>query len=726
MAWSTRSQDRHSVFGHPKALDQDRLPLAEDVFRAYRFHQTANSSGNINDLVKLVATEVRDLYVKASLPTIELDSVVKKVKRLVQKINELSKYSEKKRSSVSYQENITKLSTLFDICTCKCVDNGILERENCMCPLDQKIPKLEWEFWIDQKSLRRMVIGKLDTEVTEKKRLSEERKLKRCKYEDTKRNENLQVVSLPQDSTSSGEDSTTEELFFSETEETNEYNTQNRNQYPELCKALERTNVSNRNACLIINAALKDLGLLSPSNAVDSSKLQRQRKLYRDKLSQQHLQQHEGMVCIGFDGKIDETLVCDGNIKRKAKEEHYVLVSFPEASYVDHVAPKSGKSSDISSEIQIFLQSTKSAATLRAVVCDGTPVNTGYKNGVIRQLESYLHRPLQWLICMLHCNELPLRQLFSVVDGKTTGPKSNEGPISKALLFDPQDKPIINFAPIPGYVVTVPEPVAKDFSSDQLYLLRICLLVQQGIHSECNITFLHTGQPGTLSHARWLTKANRLLRLYVSDRNPSDELKHSVKFVVSFYAPVWFHIKSHPTCQDGAKNFYFMVSLYQKLSTEDQAVIAPVLLNNCYFSHPENVLLAGVADELDSIRIFSCQQILRARTEESTNTEIRCFDKRQFKVNLSATSYMELLDWTSTPITSPPLLDNISDDCLANYQQIILPKYPCHSVDVEINVKDLSAVCQRVFGHSSRHGAVLQMKKSRLEIPVIHTKADFL
>ncbi|KAL7646031.1 UNVERIFIED_CONTAM: hypothetical protein RMT77_002932 [Armadillidium vulgare] len=85
-----------------------------------------------------------------------------------------------------------------------------------------------------------------------------------------------------------------------------------------------------------------------------------------------------------------------------------------------------------------------------------------------------------------------------------------------------------------------------------------------------------------------------------------------------------------------------------------------------------------------------------------------------------------MIDWESTPITPPPLLDDISDDILVSNQQILLPKYPCHSVDVERNVKDVSAVSSRVIGHTSRHGAILQTKHSRIEIPSVQTKSDFL
>ena len=50
-----------------------------------------------------------------------------------------------------------------------------------------------------------------------------------------------------------------------------------------------------------------------------------------------------------------------------------------------------------------------SANNIVAVGCDGTNINTGRNGGVIRLLEDYCKKPLQWLVCELHANELPLR-----------------------------------------------------------------------------------------------------------------------------------------------------------------------------------------------------------------------------------------------------------------------------------------------------------------------------
>ena len=161
----------------------------------------------------------------------------------------------------------------------------------------------------------------------------------------------------------------------------------------------------------------------------------------------------------------------------------------------------------------------------------------------MRKIELQIRRPHQWLICLLHANELPLRKLIEVVDGKTTGPKTSAGQIGGMLEFDLQQKPNVEFSPVSGCVVEVEDTVMNDLSTDQLCLLKIFLLIQRGYHvSENYISYLQTTQSGAISHARWLTKANRMLRLYASQECPSVNLQHIVKFILNFYAPSWYYI----------------------------------------------------------------------------------------------------------------------------------------------------------------------------------------
>ena len=58
---------------------------------------------------------------------------------------------------------------------------------------------------------------------------------------------------------------------------------------------------------------------------------------------------------------------------------------------------------------------------------------TGNHNGCISSLEELLNKPLQWVVCLIHTNELPLRHVFTMLDGGTRRPDSFSGPIGKSL-----------------------------------------------------------------------------------------------------------------------------------------------------------------------------------------------------------------------------------------------------------------------------------------------------
>ena len=157
-------------------------------------------------------------------------------------------------------------------------------------------------------------------------------------------------------------------------------------------------------------------------------------------------------------------------------------------------------------------------------------MNTGVKKGVIRILETILSRPLQWLVCQLHTNELLLRHLFVYVDGATTGPQAFFGPIEKSLTTC-DSLPVCKYEKIDG---ELPMIDIQDLSTDQKYLHKICTAV---INGQCPQD-LSLRNPGAINHSRWLTTGNRILRLYIGSEKPSHELMTLAKFVIRVYAPM--------------------------------------------------------------------------------------------------------------------------------------------------------------------------------------------
>lgn len=205
-----------------------------------------------------------------------------------------------------------------------------------------------------------------------------------------------------------------------------------------LAKACDRTGVSDRTAAIIASAVLEDLKIITPDDStkiIDRSKIRRARKRKRTEYQSKDKEVITGLF---FDGRKDKTIKQDkiGNklYRKTFTEEHIVLISEPGSKYLGHVTPLSGSALSIKKKIVTFLEKKTNFSDLVAIGCDGTVVNTENKNGVIRMLELYLKRPLQWLICLFHANELPLRHLLQHLNGHTTGPYGYSGPIGKAWL----------------------------------------------------------------------------------------------------------------------------------------------------------------------------------------------------------------------------------------------------------------------------------------------------
>ena len=109
---------------------------------------------------------------------------------------------------------------------------------------------------------------------------------------------------------------------------------------------------------------------------------------------------------------------------------------------------------------------------LKLVSSDRTVTLTGHTNGCVAWLERMLQRALQWVICLLHCNELPLRHIFTNLDGTTKSPYTLSGPIGKELysrqaVSEWSEK---NFHPILNQnFPMLSNLVIADRSSDQYY-----------------------------------------------------------------------------------------------------------------------------------------------------------------------------------------------------------------------------------------------------------------
>lgn len=278
--------------------------------------------------------------------------------------------------------------------------------------------------------------------------------------------------------------------------------------------------------------------------------------------------------------------------------------------------------------------------------------------------------------------------------------------------------------PVAGNVTQIEDDAIKDLSTDQKYLYEICQAVTSGICSP----ELANRQPGKMAHSRWLTFSNRILRLYISTCEPSEQLQSIVEYIMKVYAPVWFYIKAQPLLKDGAHHIYKLIKFSMDLPENVKAITDPVIERNAYFSHPENLLLAMLYDEREHVRQLAVERIENARLTASSS-KIRIFKPPQRpQFNFFAEDYTNLLNWQDINITPPPILSKYPIEELKQMAKTNgLPPhdYPCHTQSVERCVKLVTEAAQRVIGESGRDGLIQNRLKSRGEMPEFDHKNQF-
>lgn len=737
------------IFGNPRRMDLNMLPTVEEVLMDYQWirfdHKNASShtkEPTVSEISDVLANKIKEIWNRASIPTVTVTRIVQLIKVHHEKYNKLLWYPVSRRNEQYVQkvEDFRQLAkrNILDIAACKCADFSL-----CKCEKTNKVPTLEQKFLQDQRSTRKMKMGGIDHATSKKlekrqKRKSQEKE-RLDKYQSQAASQSVEPESCQFGSDTEGsitystQDDSDEDML-SANDAANASNSskvikQQRRLLENTARASERHAVSDRAVAEIASAVLQDFGVVTAedsSEVIDRSKIRRERLKYREMLREETSSSRTDLLGIYFDGRKDKTLsyeIVDGTAHRRViVEEHVSLVQEPGSNYIGHITPGSGSASSIQTAIVSFLQTNNiDIQHLLAVGCDGTAVNTGKKGGVIRLLEEHIKRPLQYFVCLLHANELPLRHLFEHIDGKTSGPRSFTGPIG-CLLQKCETLPIVSYEPIS---CDFPSVTVDDLSSDQQYLLNICQAVITG---ECSVSLSHR-QPGQLVMSRWLTLANRVLRLYVATEKPTDNLKKLVEFVIKVYAPMWFTIKSKPSCKDGSRHLWMQMKRSRYLPDEMKAVVDPVIQRNGYFGHPENILLAMLTDEKQHIRQLGLRRIMRARASKVRLRGVRSFEVPP--LNFNADEYFDIIDWQKCLLTEPPVTKSLSDEELESLIQnestavVEFPRFPCHTQAVERCVKSVTEAATAVVGQEARDGFILARLNARAIMPTFETKCEY-
>lgn len=353
-------------------------------------------------------------------------------------------------------------------------------------------------------------------------------------------------------------------------------------------------------------------------------------------------------------------------------------------------------------------------------------MNTGRaKTGIILLMENHLKKSLHYFICLLHMIELLLKHLFVVLDGGTASAETYVGPIGRKFK-EAEHTPIANFT-----AISMGDFPANFDSSlltnDQKHLYELANAISRGYCSQ----ELASRKIGATHEARWVTKASRILRIYMSEEQPSIQHRWLTIFIQFIYLPSIIKIKMKPYFFDGARHFFGIIHEINKhrfdLGPKSCQSLLSTLAENGFYGHSEMIIVAMLTDEDKNVQKSGYDLIEKARGRSKQNPHFVLKLELPKIINTDIESYVDLLP-AEEDIWEPPSTKEFSDAELSEMincgETIKLPLIPCHSQHVEYHVQLMSLAVEKVNAHYV-DGYMLNTLKSRQHMPAYNRKSDF-
>ncbi|CAG4995772.1 unnamed protein product [Parnassius apollo] len=220
------------------------------------------------DLVKatcdIVATEIENIWKRASLPIVKHKTIVSKITSYHEKHRAFLKSYQKSKDNENYKQKLQKFKgdcdVLFDIGSCKC--KSLSTRT---CEKTRKISKREHEYLLDQRGERRMMIGSLDKKAALKNIALSDRKLKRKQFEENS-------MTLQVDEPEQKRRKTKTSSIINLTSIFPAINIPGPSKFPVVAMTLDRYGISDRAGAAIVSATLQDIGLVTEARSRTNEK----------------------------------------------------------------------------------------------------------------------------------------------------------------------------------------------------------------------------------------------------------------------------------------------------------------------------------------------------------------------------------------------------------------------------------------------------------------------
>lgn len=88
---------------------------------------------------------------------------------------------------------------------------------------------------------------------------------------------------------------------------------------------------------------------------------------------------------------------------------------------------------------------------------------------------------------------------------------------------------------------------------------------------------------------------------------------------------MWFEIKCNPKRKNAPKNLWRTIYLSRYLKEDLKYIVESTIQRNGFFAHPENLLVAMLADDRQHVRELALRRIISTRAKSLPQKEVRKF-----------------------------------------------------------------------------------------------------
>ena len=604
---SLRSADKLWLIGAPatQELPVSVLPNRGEVLCVLEYHSKPKGR-DLKFSVRQTALQIQYQYSKANIPTIDPCHIIKKVRRLHEEYIGLKK--SKSRKTGQAEENranfVASLKNLFDVA-----------HRDAMSMIDIKEDRDFLE--AQRKPDRQGKMGGVDQAWVGRRTRMQQRmddEGRRTAQERQAFAERQAMVEL-ESSTSSTSSEEHEEVAHPP-KRSRRAQSQKPFVSPQVSAALDRTNISDRQAAHVLVPFAEELGTNAEELALSPSTINRQRRRHRHEKAAELKEKFAPDVplTLHWDGKMMPSLTNEGNVDRLP-----ILVSGEGVQKILAAPITDGRAEPTASTIHSVISEWAISDRIRALCFDTTATNTGSKGGVCLRLQQILGRDLLHLACRHHVLEILLAAVFS-----TLIPEASQSPDVATFVrfreFWPlvdQDhyrtaKEVLKEDWVDDVIKLCQDQLRQDHSRDDYReLLELAVVFLGGIPQGRKISFR---KPGAVHRARWMAKAIYALKMWMfapqfaeyQKQRPTTSRSGKVAappkldelcvFIVRYYIPAWFSA----TCS--AKAPRNDLHLYKALAKETNKAISEsglkVLKRHMWYLSEITVGLALFDDEL--------------------------------------------------------------------------------------------------------------------------------